>query len=218
MASIKGSSPEEITRLYRVMRTTCEMIQERGYFVSDDRIPKDVGDFTQKYCQVTPSGNVILRKEMTMNCAREGDVSDVVVAFFLEDKKVSANQVRDCNQVARTQNAKVMILVYSDMITPIARRAITQVNNSEEIRIEPFSEDELMVNITKHELVPKHIPLSAQQKQEMLQTFRLRENQLPRMLSSDPVARHYGLARGRVVQIKRPSETAGEYVTYRLVV
>ena len=102
---------------------------------------------------------------------------------------------------------------------------------------EQFSESELMFNLTNHfvrnlwtkkklkktknyfitQLVPQHQVLNSEEKQELLVRYKLKENQLPRILMADPVARYYGLKRGQVVRIIRTSETAGRYVSYRLV-
>ena len=64
--------------------------------------------------------------------------------------------------------------------------------------LEFFTDSELQVNITEHELVPKHIALTPEEKKELFDKYKLKENQLSRIQLDDPVVRYLGLQRGQV--------------------
>jgi DNA-directed RNA polymerases I, II, and III subunit RPABC1 len=106
------------------------------------------------------------------------------------------------------------ILIYTTSLTSQAGKIIQTIAG--QFRIEAFPESELLVNITYHELVPRHIVMTLEEKKELLVRYRLKETQLPRIQIADPVARYYGLRRGQVVKIIRKSETAGRYASYRI--
>jgi len=105
------------------------------------------------------------------------------------------------------------LLVVRGGLQPAAKKYLEQ---CEPFVIETFTQEEVLINITKHKLVPEHTVLSNAEKQQLLKKYRCKDSQLPKIQVSDPIARFFGVNRGQVMKIKRESETAGHYVTYRL--
>lgn len=72
--------------------------------------------------------------------------------------------------------------------------------------------------VTDHIYVPKHEVLSEKEAREVLKKYNVKPEQLPYILSSDPVVQEIGAKPGDIIKITRKSETAGISVYYRLVV
>jgi DNA-directed RNA polymerase subunit H len=73
-------------------------------------------------------------------------------------------------------------------------------------------------NILNHELVPEHIILSKEEEKEILDKFKIRPENLPKILISDPVVKAIGAKEGDILKIIRKSKTAGTSLYYRVVV
>ena len=84
------------------------------------------------------------------------------------------------------------------------------------IFIQIFSIDNLIRNITNHELVPKMRIVSETEKEDIKKKYNIENNSnLPLILKSDPAAMFYGIKSGDFVEITRTSETSGIYIAYR---
>lgn len=82
--------------------------------------------------------------------------------------------------------------------------------------IQIFSLDNLLFNITKHQLVPKMRIISPEERDAVLEKFSATQGQMPQILKSDPQAKFLGVRKGDMCEIIRASETAGNSVTYRM--
>lgn len=135
---------------------------------------------------------------------------------FSPETTIGIKHIRQFAQHLDANNFTTGIFITIGPVTTAALRAFEPLADRG-ITAEHFREEDLLVNITRHELVPKHVLLSDEEKKILLDRYRLRETQLPRIQYGDPVARYLGLKRGNVVKIIRKSETAGRYASYRWV-
>ena len=80
----------------------------------------------------------------------------------------------------------------------------------------PLSEKK--VNVFDHLLVPKHTLLSQEEVEKVLNKYRIKPYQLPKIKASDPAAMAIQAKSGDIIKILRKSHTAGEAIAYRYVV
>ncbi len=195
------------------------MFGDRGYISTDCDYHKDFDLFKKKF-----SGAMNMGVFMLMG-SRNGRY---IGAIFNEDTdRIGVVHIKDLFEKSKKTGISDLIVITGGKnvkgrmranLSSQARMAVDTLNEKKVCRIEVFCYDELLINITQHELVPPHIPLSVEEKKMVLKRYAVKECQLPRIRVDDPQARYYGLRVGEVVKIIRASETAGKYVSYRICV
>lgn len=201
---------EEIRKFYKAYRTVNEMLIHRGYNVPSEDLNKTFEDFHQEYKE---KGS---REHFSIYCSHSTNSSNTILVFFPEDLKLGIPTIKKICEIMDNNDVVRGIVVMRVEVTAFARRALERINSS--FQLETFKQSELMINITNHTLVPKHEILSDKEKKDLLKQYSLKESQLPRIQKLDPVSRYFGAKPGQVFKIIRKSETAGRYVTYRIVV
>lgn len=94
-----------------------------------------------------------------------------------------------------------------------------EVKQRKEQFINLFTYKQLLFNPTHHVLVPRHVKLSPEQVQKLLQDHTLKTCfALPWIQSHDPIAQYLGLKPSDVVKITRDSTTSCEFDSYRCCV
>ena len=192
MESMRESKhPEGEAKHREHMLVVSEMLQQRGYSRKD---------------------NIVFSKE---------GVSDILVVENQSDKLNVADVPMIIKKVHQVFVSKGHILVIYKDITPSAKKALHAISEAApleskdlplSVRVELFQYSELRFNITKHNLQPLFVLLGEIEQTEIRKIFK---GKMPVMLSTDPVARFFGLHSKEVLKIV--DKKCGS-VRYRIVV
>lgn len=202
---------EQISRAkiyFRVRQTAMEMLEDRGYNVSIDDKNLSYEEFTNRLDEYAIN-IVALHKLNPLKIA--------YVSFILDSKSFSKKDLVAMKLMideTYTSNDMSVIIIVQDKPTPqIAKELLNDEYKSYEI----FLMKNLMINITHHEIVSKHILLRPEEIEKVLEEYQTVRSQLPKLLVTDPVAKYYGMKAGDVCKIIRQSPMTGESYYYRIV-
>ena len=213
MVLIEPLGEHVLRRLYRARACVFEMFRVRGYQVVASPYPE--AEFAAR-----------------LHAQRKEDVFDAltiqarsrkrksVKAFFVSDDKVGIGVVRDITANCVETDTQHVVLVYANAITPFAKARLDELSADETVPVgvcEIFTFDQLQFNPLLHVDVPPHEPMAKQEIQDMLERSRVSLSALPKMLSSDAVARYFGATRGQVFRIRRPNPEGIVSTVYRVV-
>ena len=161
-------------------------------------------------------GYKVLKKEDTKNAislsikTKEGE--KVIIWAITTDGTVGVAYV--------TQLKKAMddVEVKKGIITTIGKYTHTAKSRAKQSGIELIPKIFPSFKIFDHDFVSKHELLTSEERENILETYKMKPYQLPRIRVSDPAVIAVGGNPGDIVKVIRNSPTAGKFVAYRYVV
>ena len=158
----------DITKLWRIRKTVCSMLDDRGYVVAHQFKNETRAEFERAWKQAQDEGAG--RERFVILCAHRQDPEKKILVYFPdENKRVGVKPIRVLAEKMTEHKIQHAILCVRQALTPFAKQAIGE--TMAKMRIEVFHENELVVNITNHDLVPQHQPLSQEEKQFLLDRY-----------------------------------------------
>ncbi|XP_069681363.1 DNA-directed RNA polymerases I, II, and III subunit RPABC1 isoform X1 [Periplaneta americana] len=184
----------ETYKLWRIRKTVMQLCHDRGYLVTQDELDQTLEQFKEQFGD-KPSEKRPARSDLIVLVAHNDDPTDQMFVFFPDEPKIGIKTIKTYCQRMQEENIHRAIIVVQQGMTPSAKQSL--VDMAPKYILEQFLESELLINITEHELVPEHVVMTPEEKQELLARYKLKENQLMRIQAGDPVARYFGLKRGQ---------------------
>ena len=176
----------------RILATTTEMLGDRGF-----RTTASVTDMKRNLAQSIPTSFT-------------NDAGTECLLFFDREERTGVKTVRT---LMEHHPGASLVVIAIDGATPFTRREMSKTDH-----VYFFHAKELMHNITKHAIVPKHEAVPPEELAEIKKTFCVTDEQWPVIFTTDPVARWFAWPPDTIVRIHRNGLTQDRQFFYRKVV
>lgn len=200
--------PDKHTKIFR---TLCEMLCDRGY-----ELPPKLKDL-----QSLENGHKDIRHFFENGdsplfvCHKPDNKKDEMVVFYNVSDKASKKEIEEYSITMADmlkKNKRLVGMAIYRQITSQASEILHQTG-----RFHTFSEKEMLFNVTKHKLVPKHEALTEEEAAAVRKKHFGGKFQM--IYTTDPVVKYFGWPVGTMVRIHRTMAGPQDaYIHYRVVV
>lgn len=183
------------------LKNTILMLNDRN-ILDNDSVKPDIDTFVSN------------KNEEDVYIVRQnnGNRNNIYIKF-LNQKITSINKSSDIGIFLQTyKKDKKIVLVFA--INNKVKQYVCENYPNTEI----FTIGEISNRIVDANIMSTHILLSEEESNSVLEEYGAKKRNMPLILHTDPVARHYNMPIGRICKIIRPSTVGGEAPSYRLVV
>lgn len=196
---------KENRKLFKIRSTILEMLSDRKYNIPDEIKNIDLNQFNAQH------------NENNINFYIKGE-PNIYIYFFTNEKSFLKNDLKNIHSklIDEYDNSLKILIVIKDKIPLSIKEELNKIIYS---NIEIFMHKELIFNITKNYLVPKHILLSEDEKIKVYKKYNTTNNDIfQKILSTDPISKYYALKENDLCKIVRSSPSSGICVSYRTVI
>ncbi|CAN1132452.1 DNA-directed RNA polymerase V subunit 5A [Linum perenne] len=165
---IDDGSPET-HRYFLARKTVLEMLKDRGYYVPASDISVSLQEFRSIHDQ-----NIDVER-LKFSATHQTDPSNTMMVIFGGTGVIKVNTVRIISaQIVNRDSLTGLILILQNQITKQAEKALRLFS----FKVEIFQIADLLVNITKHVLKPRHQVLPDEEKKQLLKQYSIEDKQV----------------------------------------
>lgn len=187
---------------------------------------KNIGYDTSGYDNFTSNEVHSMLNNKQLDMLLERSTNKIYIKYFnIMCKKLQKTNIRSMiddlfyiENILNKDTDKLMIITNEDANDTLVSY-LKNIWEQEHVHITVISIKRLQFNILNHSLVPKHIILNNEEKDEFYKKYNImNDKQIPEISRFDPVSQVIGMVPGNICKIIRPSKTAITSNYYRLCV
>lgn len=195
--------------LFKIQNTVIEMLEDRNYNIDN------------KYKITFNEFNYYLDKN-NIDIFATGNENNIYVYFYNDNKNFGKNEFKNTVSKIREEidnNVNIIIIIKEKENSSVKKEIILPIYKNVEI----FTYKQLTFNITKHDIVPKHILLKNnnidknEEIENIINMYSTPLSKFPKISIDDPISKYFGAKQGDLFKIYRKSYSVGESIAYRLV-